>query len=93
VAVIEAMLLVNAPAYRAMPVDTHIQQVQVVFAPDAQQGQIRELLDQVHAQIIAGPGPGGEYTLSLPETETDAAMTTLRAASLVQDAYLARMQP
>ncbi|MEQ1668636.1 MAG: hypothetical protein ABL868_09300 [Sulfuriferula sp.] len=93
VAVIEAMLLVNAPAYRAMPVDTHIQQVQVVFAPDAQQGQIRELLDQVHAQIIAGPGPSGEYTLSLPADEVDAAMTALRAAPLVQDAYPSRTNP
>lgn len=93
VAFIEAMLLVNAPSYRAMPVDAHIQQIQVVFAPDAQQGQVRELLDQVHAQIIAGPGPSGEYTLSLPADEVGAAITTLRAAPLVQDAYPARTNP
>jgi hypothetical protein len=93
VAVIEAILLVNAPAYRAMPVDAHIQQVRVVFAPDAQQGQIRELLGKVHAQIIAGPGSSGEYTLSLPADEVDPAMTVLRAAPLVQDAYPARTTP
>lgn len=93
VAAIEAMLLLNTPAYRSIPVDKNVRQIQVVFDPDAPQRQVRELLDQVHAQISAGPGPSGEYTLSLPAQEVDAALSTLRAEPLVQDAYPANTQP
>lgn len=93
VALIEAMLLLNAPAYRSIPVDKNVRQIQVVFDPDAPQRLVRELLDQVHAQIIAGPGPSGEYTLSLPAQEVDAALSTLRAEPLVHDAYPANSHP
>jgi len=93
VAVIEAMLLINAPVYRSISVDGNIRQIHVVFSPDAQQRQVRELLDHVLAQISAGPGPSGEYTLSLPAEEMDTALSTLRAAPIVQDAYQVNVQP
>ena len=93
VALIEAMLLLNAPAYRSAQVDDNFRQIQVVFAPEAQQRQVRELIDQVHAQISAGPGPSGEYTLRLPAGEMDAALSTLRAAPFVQDTYPASAHP
>lgn len=93
VALIEAMLLLNAPAYRSAQVDENFSQIQVVFAPETQQRQVRELIDQVHAQISAGPGPSGEYTLRLPAGEMNAALSTLRAAPFVQDAYPASVHP
>lgn len=93
VAAIEALLLLNTPAYRSIPVDKNVRQIQVVFDPDAPQRQVRELLDQVHAQISAGPGPSGEYTLILPAQEVDAALRTLRAQPLVHDAYPAVANP
>jgi len=93
VALVEAMLLLNAPVYRSVQVDEDFRQIQVVFAPEAQQRQVRELIDQVHAQISAGPGPSGEYTLRLPAEEMDTALSTLRAAPFVQDAYPASAHP
>lgn len=87
VAAIEALLLLNTPAYRSITIDKNVRQIQVIFDPDAPQRQVRELLDQVQAQISAGPGPSGEYTLSLPAPEVDAALSTLRTNPLVHDAY------
>lgn len=93
VALLEGGLLISAPSYRALPEDDTMRQIQVVFAPDAQQRQVRAVLDQVHAQINAGPGPGGEYTLSVPEADVPAAVNTLRAAPGVQDAYPINAHP
>ncbi|MHB8914714.1 MAG: anti-sigma factor [Thiobacillus sp.] len=93
VALLEGALLVNAPSYRALPENDTMRQIQVVFAPDAQQRQVRAVLDQVHAQINAGPGPGGEYTLSVPEADVPGAVNTLRAAPGVQDAYPINTRP
>ena len=93
VAMIEAMLLFNAPVYRSTAVDERYRQIRVVFAPEAQQRQVRELLDRVHAQISAGPGSSGEYTLRLPADEAEAALGSLRAAPLVLDAYTLSEHP
>lgn len=93
VALIEALLLLNAPAYRSAQVDENFLQIQVVFAPDAQQKQVRDLLDQVHAQITDGPGASGEYTLTLPSNEANAALNALHESPLVQDAYPANKHP
>jgi anti-sigma factor RsiW len=87
VAVLEAFFLLNAPAYRTAPVESETQAIQVLFAPDVPQRQVRELLDQVHAQISAGPGTSGEYTVRVPVDEASNALTTLRATPIVQDAY------
>lgn len=93
VALVEAVLLVNAPVYRSINLTGNTRQIQIVFAPDAQQRQVGALLEQVHAQVSAGPGSGGAYTLSLPADEMDAALRILRATPLVLDAYPVRTQP
>jgi hypothetical protein len=87
VAVIEAFFLLNAPAYRTAPLDGETQAIQVLFAPDAPQRQVRELLDQIHAQVSAGPGASGEYTVRVPVDEASNALATMRATPIVQDAY------
>lgn len=93
IALIEAALLINAPVYRSINLAGNTRQIQIIFAPDAQQRQVGALLEQVHAQVSAGPGSGGAYTLSLPADEMDAALRTLRATPLVLDAYPMRTQP
>jgi anti-sigma factor RsiW len=93
VAAFEAFLLLNAPAYRAAPDERETQAIQVLFAPDAPQRQVRELLDQVHAQVSAGPGASGEYTVQVHKEEAGAALAALRATPIVQDAYPRKSLP
>lgn len=48
--------------------------LQVTFAPDATEGELRELLQSVDAQIVDGPSAAGLYRLELdpsPEDEAD----------------------
>ena len=90
VASIEAFMLINAPVYRAVAVAEDVREVRVLFAPDARQGQVRELLDQVRGQIKSGPGASGEYVLVLPGEQSEAALAILRSAPIVEDAYLGK---
>ena len=93
VAAFEAFLLFNAPVYRAVPDSGETQAIQVLFAPDASQRQVRELLDQVHAQVSAGPGASGEYTVRVTQDGSAHALSVLRATPIVQDAYPAKTRP
>lgn len=40
--------------------------LRVVFAPELQEGEMRQLLLEVRAEVVAGPTPLGVYTLALP---------------------------
>lgn len=93
VAAIEAMLLMNAPVYRQAPVDSEIKNISVIFAPNVQQKAMRDLLDHLHAQITAGPGPSGEFVLSIAAEEMESALIKLRASPVVEDAYTPKARP
>jgi len=66
--------------------------LQVTFAPQAAEEQIRALLASVDARIVDGPGALGVYTLSVPPERADAAMRALQAAQGVV-ASVAAAQP
>jgi len=93
VATIQAFLLLNAPAYRQTPVDQDKQQLIVIFAPNAQQKEVRDLLNKSGAQVSAGPGASGELTLIVDKTEADSALAALRASPIVEDAYTLKDRP
>ena len=48
--------------------------MQVQFLPQASEQQIRKLLNEVHAQIVSGPGALGIYTVRVAESDGEAAM-------------------
>jgi anti-sigma factor RsiW len=53
--------------------------LQVTFRPEATEAQIRALLAEAGAQIVAGPGALGVYTLSVAPEKLDAARERLAA--------------
>jgi len=55
--------------------------LQVTFAPQATEAQIRSLLASVEARIVDGPGALGVYTVSVLPERADAAMRDLQAAA------------
>ncbi|HXV08338.1 MAG TPA: zf-HC2 domain-containing protein [Burkholderiales bacterium] len=54
--------------------------LQVTFAPQATEEQIRTLLASVDARIVDGPGALGVYTLSVAPERADATVRALQAA-------------
>lgn len=64
------------------PTNLSAPELQVTFAPDATEADIRELLQSAGASIADGPTALGVYKLRLVDTEAtslDEALTTLRA--------------
>jgi anti-sigma factor RsiW len=53
------------PAPAGVPAATALE-VRVVFAPEASEAEIRQLLLELGAQVSGGPSPLGAYTVSLP---------------------------
>lgn len=53
-------------------------QLQVQFLPQASEEQIRKLLNEVHAQIVSGPGALGIYTVRVAEGDGEAALQRMR---------------
>ena len=72
-------------------------QIRVLFAEQATEKQIRSLLEEVEAQIVAGPSPLGVYTLSIHTQEqymdaTDDLIDYLKQSDIVRFADLASDQ-
>ena len=57
--------------------------LQIQFQPSATEQQIRDVLTAAHAQIVAGPGALGIYTIRIHDGDNAAAMQRLREATAV----------
>ncbi len=72
----------------AEPATTRVAAVRIVFAPDSTEAEIRRLLLEVRAEIVAGPSPLGAYTLALAPSSagesSDAIVAVLRSRPGVQ---------
>ena len=56
----------------------------VIFVPSISEAEMRVLLAGIGAQIVAGPGAGGEYTLALSTDQLTAAKTQLEASGMTE---------
>ncbi len=79
----------------AEPAATSTQQVQLVFADNITEKELRELLLGIPARLIAGPTPLGVYTIALNPSAANfppiqQALTQLRAHPKVRLAEIAR---
>jgi hypothetical protein len=57
----------------------------VQFQPSASEAQLRLLLAGMQAQIVAGPGAGGEYIIALPAARMNDAAAQIERSGLVID--------
>jgi len=86
-----AIFLHQQPARQSYtPLGEHQPGIQITFRPSATEAQIREILNQVHARIIDGPGALGIYHIELMEKNLNAQqrqilIDKLRAQAIVQD--------
>jgi hypothetical protein len=61
------------------------QLLQITFKPQATEAQIRTLLSSVQADIVAGPGALGIYTVRVPDKQGEQALQHLRKDMAVVD--------
>ncbi len=61
-------------------------ELRIVFREDATEGEIRDLLLPLEAEIVAGPSPLGVYTLALPAGADREPLPVVLAHLRVQDA-------
>ncbi len=67
--------------YRPLGETVEDARIQVRFVETASEAQIRELLDRVEGQIVAGPSALGLYLIAVPDgASVEQAATTLRSA-------------
>ena len=83
--------------YRPLGETVQGPRIQVRFAAEASEAQIRALLDSIDGQIVAGPSALGLYHVALPEGETvdaiERAAATLQAADgIVEQAMVESAQ-
>ena len=80
--------------YRPLGETVEASRIQVRFAETASEAQIRELLDRVEGQIVAGPSALGLYLIALPEgASAEQAATILRSAEgIVEQAMVESAQ-
>ena len=57
--------------------------LQVQLRPSATEEQVRELLNAADAQIVAGPGALGIYTIRVADADATRALQRLRAADRI----------
>lgn len=58
--------------------------VVVVFRPDAQLGQVQQILQTQGARVVDGPTVTGAYVLDVPDAKQAQALTALKAYPVVQ---------
>lgn len=58
-----------SPAVTTRGLSTQSTRLSLVFKPQAQEAQIRELLVSLGARIVDGPGPAGAYLVELPAAD------------------------
>jgi anti-sigma factor RsiW len=70
-----------------------VHRVKVVFAPTTTEADLRALLLEVRAELVAGPSPLGAYTLALPARGPAAEPLTLVLEHLRADRHIRFAEP
>ncbi len=73
------------PAVTTRGLSTQPTRLRLVFKPQAQEAQIRELLVSLGARIVDGPGPAGAYLVELPAADPAALGQKISAARARSD--------
>ncbi len=73
------------PAVTTRGLSAQPTRLRLVFKPQAQEAQIRELLVSLGARIVDGPGPAGEYLVELPAADLAALGQKISAARTRSD--------
>jgi hypothetical protein len=78
---------------RSIKPRSHDAFVHVTFRPEITEVDLRALLRQVNAEIVAGPSQLGDYYLVVPAASAPSVLTALQSSSSVESAELARELP
>lgn len=88
----QAQTASNTPVWRSTSVRTlgsaPTELLVVRFAPQAPLADVTTLLHSLQAEAVAGPDDQGRWTLAVPSTQRDTALTSLRASPLVDAAAI-----
>lgn len=74
-----------SPAVTTRGLSAQPTRLSLVFKPQAQEAQIRELLVSLGARIVDGPGPAGAYLVELPAADPAALGQKISAARARSD--------
>ncbi|MDR3322995.1 MAG: hypothetical protein LBS89_02190 [Zoogloeaceae bacterium] len=74
---------------RVLPSHTvHQTFIRVAFLPETSEQVLRSLLNEIQADVVAGPTQLGDYYLCVPPCQVDAAVLTLVKSSVIEDVAL-----
>lgn len=67
--------------------------LRVSFRPDAREDNLRSLLREVRAEVVAGPSQIGDYYIVVAKANVQAALGILQASAFVESAEIANELP
>jgi hypothetical protein len=67
--------------------------MRVSFRPDARENELRSLLREVHAEVVAGPSQIGDYYIVVAKANVEAALGILQASAFVESVEIANDLP
>ena len=67
--------------------------LRVSFRPDTLENNLRSLLREVHAEVVAGPSQIGDYYIVVAKDNVQAALETLQASAFVELVEIANELP
>jgi hypothetical protein len=67
--------------------------LRISFRPDAREDNLRSLLREVHAEVVAGPSQIGDYYIVVAKADVQAALGNLHASTFVESVEIANELP
>jgi len=67
--------------------------LRISFRPDAREDNLRSLLREVHAEVVAGPSQIGDYYIVVTKADVQSALAILQASAFVESVEIANELP